>query len=172
MPFDRVVVSSDEINQIKPASDAPHSVLDRLPSPVPWWARMGLSALALALPLLCVVAVILRVAFRGQPPRVKYAWVSFLSTHMVVSGFLTTVGTVLFFSFVPVPAIVNAGLPDLDERNQDERPALTCMVEAKTGIFSTITCSLRPFSQSPCMPGDSQSMTDLRDSDISYRTHG
>jgi S1-C subfamily serine protease len=79
---------------------------------------MGLSALALVLPLLCVVAVILRVAFRGQPPRVKYAWVSFVSTLLVVSGFLTTIGTVLFFSFVPVPAIVNAGLPDLDERNQ------------------------------------------------------
>jgi S1-C subfamily serine protease len=118
MPFDRVVVSSEEIEQIKPAPNAPPSSFDRLPSPVPWWARLSLSPLVLVLPALCAVAVILRVAFRSQPPRVKYAWVSFLSTLLVVSGMLTTVGTVLLVSFAPIPALVNTGLPELDERSQ------------------------------------------------------
>jgi hypothetical protein len=120
MPFDRVVVSSEEIQQVQPAAhlDAPPSIVSELPSPVPWWARVGLSVLVLALPLICVVTIILRIAFRSQPPRVKYAWISFLSTLLVISGFLTTVGTVLFFSLVPVPAMVNTGLPDLDERSQ------------------------------------------------------
>ena len=118
MPLDRVVVSSEEIEQIKPAPDAPPSSFPRLPSPVPWWARISLSPLVLVLPVLCVVAVILRVAFRSQPPRVKYAWVSFLSTLLVVSGILTTVGTVLLVSFAPIPALVNTGLPELDERSQ------------------------------------------------------
>jgi S1-C subfamily serine protease len=118
MPLDRVVVSSEEIEQIKPAPDAPPSSFHRLPSPVPWWARASLSPLVLVLPVLCVVAVILRVAFRSQPPRVKYAWVSFLSTLLVVSGILTTVGAVLLVSFAPIPALVNTGLPELDERSQ------------------------------------------------------
>lgn len=118
MPLDRVVVSSEEVEQIKPAPDAPPSSFPRLPSPVPWWARFSLSPLVLVLPVLCVVAVILRVAFRSQPPRVKYAWVSFLSTLLVVSGILTTVGTVLLVSFAPIPALVNTGLPELDERSQ------------------------------------------------------
>jgi S1-C subfamily serine protease len=125
MPFDRVVVSPEEIEQIKPAADVPPIapgasplLYDRLPSPVPWWARFSLSPLVLVLPVLCLVAVILRVAFRNQTPRVKYAWVSFLSTLLVVSGVLTTVGGALLVSYAPLPAMVNTGLPELDERNQ------------------------------------------------------
>jgi hypothetical protein len=118
MPFDRVVVSSEEIEQIKPAPNAPPSSFNRLPSPVPWWARISLSLLVLVLPVLCAVAVILRIAFRNQPPRVKYAWVSFLSTLLVVSGILTTAGTVLLVYFAPIPALVNTGLSELDERTQ------------------------------------------------------
>jgi hypothetical protein len=116
MPYDRVVVSSEEIQQIKPAAhvDSPPSIVSELRSPVPWWARVGLAIFVLALPLLCAVAIMLRIAFRSQPPRVKYAWVCFLSTLLVISGFLTTLGTVLFFSLAPVPAMVNTGLPDLD----------------------------------------------------------
>ncbi len=118
MPVDRVVVSAEEIQQVAPPAqlDAPPSIASKLPPPIPWWARIVLSILILALPLLCVIAIVLRIAFRTQPPRVKYAWVSFLSTLLVISGFLTTVGTVLFFSLVPVPSMVNTGLPDLDER--------------------------------------------------------
>jgi S1-C subfamily serine protease len=126
MPFDRVVVSSEEIERIQPTPDAaapspaslPPSLFQRLPSPVPWWARICLAPLVLLLPVLCVVAAILRVAFRSQPPRVKYAWVSFLSTLLVVSGLISTVGTVLMVSFAPIPALLNTGLPELDERSQ------------------------------------------------------
>jgi S1-C subfamily serine protease len=135
MPFDRVVVSSEEIEQIKPAPDAPPSSFHRLPSPVPWWARISLSPLVLVLPVLCVVAVILRVAFRSQPPRVKYAWVSFLSTLLVVSGILTTVGTVLVVSFAPIPALVNTGLPELDERSQF--PTLPSSTDLSSADVST-----------------------------------
>ncbi len=118
MSVDRVVVSSEELEQIKPAPDAPPSSLARLPSPLPRWSRLLLSPLVLVLPALCVVAVILRIAFRGQPPRVKYAWVSFLSTLLVISGLMTTVAGVLTVSFAPIPALVNTGLPELDERSQ------------------------------------------------------
>jgi S1-C subfamily serine protease len=62
------------------------------------------------------VAIILRVAFRGQAPRIRYAWTAFLSTLLIVSGFLTSAASILLFSFGSVPAIVATGLPELDER--------------------------------------------------------
>jgi S1-C subfamily serine protease len=139
MPFDRVVVSSEEIEQIKPALNAPPSAFNRLPSPVPWWARISLSLLVLVLPVLCAVAVILRIAFRNQPPRVKYAWVSFLSTLLVVSGILTTAGTVLVVSFAPIPALVNTWLSELDERTQF--PALPSATDLSS---ADVSAQLKP----------------------------
>ncbi len=122
MAFDRVVVSSEEVEQIRPAPNAgpsaPPSLFEGLPPPVPWWARVSLSPLVLVLPLLCLLTVILRVAFRNQSPRVKQAWTAFLATLLIVSGLITTVGTILVVSFVPIPAMVNTGLPELDERSQ------------------------------------------------------
>ena len=139
MPFDRVVVSSEEIEQIKPAPNAPPSSFNRLPSPVPWGARISLSLLVLVLPVLCAVAVILRIAFRNQPPRVKYAWVSFLSTLLVISGILTTAGTVLVVSFAPIPALVNSGLSELDERTQF--PALPSATDLSS---ADVSAQLKP----------------------------
>ncbi|WP_446744413.1 S1C family serine protease [Silvibacterium acidisoli] len=131
MPLDRVVVSSEEIEKVGPAPDVPPSaqpvLAKKLPSPIPWWARLGLAPTVLVLPLLCVLTVVLRIAFRSQAPRVKYAWVSFLSTLLAISGVLTTAGTVVFFSFVPIPAIVNTALSDMDERTQF--PALPSATE-------------------------------------------
>jgi S1-C subfamily serine protease len=72
----------------------------------------------MVLPVLCAVVLILRIAFRSQPPRVKYAWVSFLSTLLVVSGVVTTIAGVLTVSFAPIPPLINTGLPELDERSQ------------------------------------------------------
>lgn len=137
MPVDRVVVSAEEIQQVAPPPqlDAPHSIVSKLPPPLPWWAKTALSFLVLALPLLCIVAIVFRIAFRSQPPRIKYAWVSFLSTLLVISGFLTTVATVLFFSLVPVPSMVNTGLPELDERAA--YPALPATTDLTGADIST-----------------------------------
>ena len=130
MAQERVVVSTEEISQVQAEPDAPSANAPRpsltppltpfrkLPSPVPWWARVVLSFLVLALPLLCLLTILLRVAFRTQPARVRYAWVSFLSTLLVISGLLTVAAGVVFISIVPVPAMVNTGLPELDERTQ------------------------------------------------------
>ena len=116
MLADKIVVSHEEVRRIKEEVNAPPSSFERLPSPVPIWARIAFSVVALALPLLCLLTIVLRIAFRTQPPRVKYAWVSFLSTLLIISGIFTSVAAVLFFALVPVPAIVSANIPDLDER--------------------------------------------------------
>jgi len=120
MAADRVTVSLDEIERTVPEPNSGVSAappeLKRLPPPIPLWAKAALAVLVLVLPLLCVIALILRVAFRSQPPRDRHAMTAFLSSLLIVSGLLTTIGFALVLSFVPVPAIVNTGLPELDER--------------------------------------------------------
>ena len=117
MAAEKVTVSLDEIDRSVPEAHAPARDAKRPPPVLPLWSRIALSFLALVLPLLCIITVILRVAFRAQPPRDRNALTSFLSTLLVVSGLLTTVVFALVLSFVPVPAIVNTGLPELDERS-------------------------------------------------------
>lgn len=118
MASEKVTVSLDEIDKTVVETNAPLAALKPLPPAIPLWSRIALSALSLVLPLLCVVTVILRVAFRSQPPRDRNAMTSFLSTLLVISGLITTVAFALVLTLapLPVPGIVNAGLPELDER--------------------------------------------------------
>lgn len=120
MSAGKVVVSTEEISQVREsakdvAAQGP-SAAGRLPSPIPWWGRVGLSLLVLVLPLLCLITIILRVAFRNEPPRIRYSWASFLSTLLIISGFLTTASAVVIIFAVPTPVMVARSLPDLDER--------------------------------------------------------
>jgi S1-C subfamily serine protease len=116
MPSEKLVVSPEEIELVKPETHAPPTSFQPPPPSIPLWVKFALSPLVLVLPVLCIVAIILRVAFRAQPPRMKHAWAAYLSTLLIISGILSTAATVLVYSFVPVPAIVNNGLPNLDER--------------------------------------------------------
>jgi Trypsin-like peptidase domain len=122
--MDKIVISPNEITEIKETPDQPAKIEPKLPPAIPWWARLSVGILVLFLPLLCLVTIILRVAFRGQSPRIRYAWTGFLSTLLVISGFLTTASTVLLFSLggvIQAPLAGN-GLSGLDERT--DFPAL------------------------------------------------
>ena len=118
MSSEKVVVSTEELVDLKPVEGAPPMVYETRPSPIPWWARICMFALVPVFPLLAIVTIVLKIAFRSQPKSVRFAWVSLLSTLLVVSGLLTCIAGVVAFSFAPIPAIVNDGLPDLDERRQ------------------------------------------------------
>jgi hypothetical protein len=85
--MDKIVISANEITEIKESPDVPARIEPRLPPAIPWWARLSVGILVLFLPLLCLVAIILRVAFRGQTPRIRYAWTGFLSTLLIINGF-------------------------------------------------------------------------------------
>ena len=122
MPSEKVVVTAEEIGCVLTEENAPATLSKQLPPAIPLWARIAMACLVPVLPLLCIVAIVLKIASRAQPPRVRFALVSYLSTLLIVSGLLATVATVLVVSFVPVPAIVNNGLPSLDERT--DFPAL------------------------------------------------
>jgi S1-C subfamily serine protease len=120
--MDKIVISPNEITEIKEGPEVPAHIEPKLLPAIPWWARLSVGTLVLFLPLLCLITIIMRVAFRGQAPRVRYAWTAYLSTLLIISGFLTSAATVLLFSFGSVPAIVATGLSELDERT--DFPAL------------------------------------------------
>jgi S1-C subfamily serine protease len=122
--MDKIVISPNEITEIREGPDIPAAIEPKLPPAIPWWARLSVGILVLFLPLLCLVTIILRVAFRGQAPRTRYAWTAFLSTLLIISGFLTSAATVVFFSLggaIQAPLAGN-GLAGLDERT--DFPAL------------------------------------------------
>jgi S1-C subfamily serine protease len=120
--MEKIVISPDEIAQTPTLAAGPGSPAPKLPSPVPWWAKLCLAPLALVLPLLCLLTLILRVAMRGLPPRTRYAWIAFFSTLLAISGILTSIGVVIAFTAAPTPAVPSQGLSELDSRT--EFPAL------------------------------------------------
>jgi S1-C subfamily serine protease len=116
--MDKIVISPNEITEIKEVTDQPARIEPKLPPAIPWWARISVGVLVLCPPVLCLIAIILRVAFRGQTPRIRYAWTGFLSTLLIISGFLTSALAVVAFSLGPLPTITGmaTGLAELDER--------------------------------------------------------
>jgi S1-C subfamily serine protease len=116
--MDKIVISPNEITEIKETPEQPTRIEPKLPPAIPWWARISVGILVLFLPLLCLITIILRVAFRGQTPRIRYAWTGFLSTLLIISGFLTSAIAVVAFSLGPLPSITGmaTGLAELDER--------------------------------------------------------
>ena len=120
--MDKIVISSAEVARTEVAADTPTRLDSRLPPAVPAWAKWALSPLILALPLLCLVAIVLRAAMRTLPPRNRHAWTALLATLLIVSGLLTSAATVIFFSIAPLPPLTEPGLSVLDER--DEFPTL------------------------------------------------
>ena len=116
--MDKIVISAAEVAHTEASPEVPARLEPKLEPAVPRWAKWSLSPLVLVLPLLCLMAIVLRVAMRTLPPRTRHAWTSLLATLLIVSGLITSVATVLSFSFAPLPSVVGAGLGELDERNQ------------------------------------------------------
>jgi hypothetical protein len=116
--MDKVVISNVEVAEVGEVPQGPKKLEPKLPPEIPWWGKATLSIFVLFLPLLCLVAIILRVALRNQPPRTKHAMLAYLSTLLVISGLLTSLAIMVMFSLAPPPAIGNSGLSELDERTQ------------------------------------------------------
>jgi S1-C subfamily serine protease len=114
--MEKIVISSAEVAETKAPAEQPARLEPQLAPVVPPWAKWTLSPLVLFLPVLCLVAIVLRVAMRGLPPRTRHEWTSLLATLLIVSGMLTSAASVLFISFAPLPSMAGAGLSELDER--------------------------------------------------------
>jgi S1-C subfamily serine protease len=125
--MEKIVIESAEVAQVVPSHPGQLSRLDpNLPPPVRLWAKVAMAPLVLVLPLLCLLTIVLRVAIRNLPPRTRFAWLSFLSTLLIISGFFTSMVAVVAVAFVPLPAIVSGSLNELDSKNTF--PALPSVV--------------------------------------------
>src|SRR5215469_206922 len=126
--MEKIVISPGEVSEAKLLPEQPARPEVKLPPVVPAWGKVSLAPLVFALPLLCLVSIVLRVAMRSLPPRTRYGWASFLNVLLIISGLLTSLSAVAIFSFVPLPSLVSAGLSELDERTDFPKlPALTAM---------------------------------------------
>lgn len=115
--MEKIVIGAGEVAAVTPPPpDQPPRLEPNLPPPVSLWAKFALAPLVLFLPLLCMVTIIVRVAMRGLPPRTRFAWLSYLSTLMIISGMLTSIAAILSVAFVPLPAIVSQSLDELDSK--------------------------------------------------------
>jgi len=126
--MEKIVISPGEISEAKLLPEELATSAVQLPAVVPSWAKLSLVPLVLALPLLCLVSIVFRVAMRSLPPRTRHGWTSFLNILLIISGLLTSLSAVAIFSFVPLPSFVSAGLSELDERTDFPKlPVLTAM---------------------------------------------
>jgi S1-C subfamily serine protease len=115
--LDKIVISPSELTEVSEDPGQAARIEPKLPPAITWWGRLLLALLVPFLPLLCLVSIILRVAFRGQPPRTRYAWTAYLSTLLIISGFLTSMALVVAVSLGPIaPSFISTGLSELDER--------------------------------------------------------
>jgi S1-C subfamily serine protease len=114
--MEKIVISPAEVAETQVLPEQPARLEPKLVPAVPRWAKFALAPLVLVLPLLCLVAIVVRVAIRGLPPRTQHEWTSLLATLLIVSGMVTSVATVLVFSFAPLPSVAGAGLSELDEQ--------------------------------------------------------
>ncbi len=117
----KIVISAAEVDSVKVTADPLQAA--KLPRAIPVWARLVMLPLVLFLPLLSLVALVMRIALRATAPRTQQAWHSYLLTLMIAASFVFALATVLVLSYVPgPPQAISAGLSDFDER--DSFPAL------------------------------------------------
>jgi S1-C subfamily serine protease len=117
--MDPIVITTQEVSRAQmPVQGAPE-LRPKAMNPVPLWARLLLAPLVVALPVLCLAALVLRVSVRGAAPRVRQSWASYLLTLLIISGLFSTIFTVLAisFSWAPAPDAIGSALADLDERS-------------------------------------------------------
>jgi 4-amino-4-deoxy-L-arabinose transferase-like glycosyltransferase len=125
--MEKIVISPAEVAETQTPADQPARMEPKLAPAVPPWAKWTMSPLVLVLPLLCLVAIVLRVAMRGLPPRTRHEWTSLLATLLIVGGIVTSVATVLVFSFAPLPPVAGVGLSELDEQTFPSLPVAAPM---------------------------------------------
>jgi S1-C subfamily serine protease len=162
--MDRIVITEQEVST--PIASAsllePQPTSPGLPNPVPLWARLLLAPLTLLLPVLCLVALVLKLVLRKRSPREVQAWWSYLLMLLIISGLFSTVLTVLSvsLSWAPVPDAVGVALSGLDERsNFPSLPAAATMsgVELSSTLKPLVLlaspASKRWFGRSESMSG-------------------
>ncbi|HUR37039.1 MAG TPA: serine protease, partial [Terriglobales bacterium] len=138
--MEKFVVTSEDLAGVSPAPMlTPSAPPVQLPPAIPLWLRMALSPLVLVLPVLCLTAIVLRVALLNKAPRTRYAWDAYLCTLLVISGVLFTGAMAVVVSTGVGTVPVSKGLVSFDEKT--EFPSLPA-VENLTG--REVSSKLKP----------------------------
>lgn len=159
--MDKIVISPMEVAETVAPAEQPTRPEPKLAPAVPWWAKTSMAVLVLVLPLLCLVAIVLRVAMRNLPPRTRHEWTAFVNILLVISGLLTSATTVAVMSFAPLPAVVASGLSELDERSDFPHLPATDPLSAKNAsqslktLVAVITPARRSWLSHQELPGAS-----------------
>ena len=94
--MDPIVITNQEVERAQVPVQGAQEVRPKIPNPVPVWARLLFAPLVLILPLLSLAALIMRVAVRGQAPRVRQSWSSYLLTLLIIT--LVVIGSLWIMS--------------------------------------------------------------------------
>jgi hypothetical protein len=82
--MDKIVISSVEVAETMVSAEQSARSEPKLLPVVPRWAKVSMAPLILVLPILCLVAIVLRTAMRNLPPRTRHGWTAFLNTLLVL----------------------------------------------------------------------------------------
>src|SRR3954468_10807521 len=116
--MDKFVVTPEEIAVVKDEPLLSTAPQPKLPPAIPLWARIAVIPLVLVLPLLCLFAIVMRLALRSQPPRTRHLWDAYFCTLLIVSGVIFT-GAMAFVVSTGVGTVsVSTGLAEFDERGE------------------------------------------------------
>src|ERR671937_780538 len=74
--MNKVVVTKQEIAEMGPVTDSPIQTEPKIGPAIPFPMKAVLAPLVFALPVLCLLAAILKIALRNQPPRIREAWMA------------------------------------------------------------------------------------------------
>ncbi len=81
------------------------------PPAIPVGARLATLPLILFLPLLCLVALAIRLAMRSRLPRIQLAWAKWMNTLLVASGLLSTLLFSMAYFVGPRPSWQSSPMP-------------------------------------------------------------
>lgn len=117
--MEKFVVTNEELASVAETPLSPSGAAPpQLPPAIPLALRLALWPLVLVLPILCLVAITVRVSLINKAPRTRYAWDAYLCTLLVVSGVLFT-GAMAFVVSTGVGTVpVSKGLVSFDEKTE------------------------------------------------------
>lgn len=112
--MEKIVVTTQEVQGVSapPAGTSPGAVEHR--APLSWGVRLATLPLVLVLPLLCLVALAVRLAVHTATPRNKHAWTAWFSSLLIASGLLTTLLFSMAYFLAPRPMRFISSLPALE----------------------------------------------------------
>lgn len=112
--MEKIVVTSRDLRDVivPPAGTTSEPVVQKFPRSL--GLRLATLPLVLVLPVLCLVALVVRLALHGGSPKGKHAWTAWFNSLLIASGLLTTLLFSMAYFLAPRPMRFVSSLPALE----------------------------------------------------------